>query len=1014
MNGTRASLRRVALLSGSALILTVAVPAMAQTTGTAADTTASATGDPASTGITGVTAQAAPDATTQETTSNAAAQGATEPAIGLGETQDIVVTGIRGSLQSATNAKKNSVAFGDSIFAEDIGKLPATNLAETLNRIPGVRLNRDINGEGVQVAIRGLGPSFTKVLLNNTQIAIASDGGTNGTNGGNREVDLDFFPSELFTRLDVAKTPVASVLEGGIAGTVNLRNARPFDNPGDHLTIVGQGQYMDSSKKFGPRGAFVASHTSDTFGVLVGVSGVSQKQRVDSFDTIGWTDPNVVSCGAGCAGPLDTGNGFSFASAVPNNTGHGLTAGAAYDPTATSGLSLSELSGARLPRLGRNAVTYGKRERISGLIALEWRPSDEFHFALDGIGAISRRDFKRSDMNWQVRNSGPGATGGMVPIDLTVDENNIVTSGTFANSSFFSENVLLDGKTTFWNVNPSATWRPSETFQLDAQVNYGKSKFKRDQSSWLFQTQRESGVDAYFDNTNGDPQPIITSNRDLGDPNLGWNWYRTGIQLVKRDTETKGAHLDATFGDKNTNIKVGVAYDQAKRSVRAYDSATNPGSASDYQTAVCGTGCSGTTGIIPNSALGQYIKPLPFGNFGHRSKGDVGYTNFAVIDFDAIKEATNYDQFKAAAPQARGAVTGGTTGDTDEKTLGAYVEGNGAFDVLDRELRINAGLRYVRTKQYVVGPSQVGTSIVFLEDSNTYDDVLPSFNLSYDAMDRLKLRVSASRTLTRANASDLLPGLTFSDISAQNASAGNPQLKPYTSNNLDIGAEYYTGGIGYVGVAAFRKDVDGFTSINQQRVRFGDLGVAFDTLQTQQQQALTARAADSGVALADVLVNVNRPENLQNLIITGVEVTWVQPLDFLVKGLGFSANGTRLKQKSDSNLVATGISPWLANVQGFYEGHGVSLSLNYVWQDKSIAANAPQQSIQLPLRSDARGQLDMSVGYQLPWFDNAIRLTVDALNLTNEPIRTTFGYDGATNDVYYPGRQVLVGIRAKF
>mgnify|MGYP001102530792 CR=1 FL=1 len=139
-------------------------------------------------------------------------------------------------------AKRDSVAFGDSIFAEDIGKLPATNLAETLNRIPGVTLNRDINGEGVQVSIRGLGPSFSKVLLNNTQIAVASDGGTNG-GSANREVDLDFFPSELFTRLDVAKSPMADTLEGGIAGTVNLHSARPFDREGQHLTVIAQGQY---------------------------------------------------------------------------------------------------------------------------------------------------------------------------------------------------------------------------------------------------------------------------------------------------------------------------------------------------------------------------------------------------------------------------------------------------------------------------------------------------------------------------------------------------------------------------------------------------------------------------------------------------------------------------------------------------------------------------------------------------------------------------------------------------
>ena len=154
--------------------------------------------------------------------------------------EDIIVTGIRASLQSATNAKRDAVTFGDSIFAEDIGKLPATNLAETLNRMPGVRLNRDINGEGTQIAIRGLGPSFTRVLLNGSQLQVASDGGTNG-GSANREVDLDFFPSELFTRLDLAKSPTPSTLEGGIAGTVNLRNARPFDKEGTHITAVAQG-----------------------------------------------------------------------------------------------------------------------------------------------------------------------------------------------------------------------------------------------------------------------------------------------------------------------------------------------------------------------------------------------------------------------------------------------------------------------------------------------------------------------------------------------------------------------------------------------------------------------------------------------------------------------------------------------------------------------------------------------------------------------------------------------------
>ena len=231
----RHHVRATLLAAAAGNILIVAAPVAAQVAQADAATSTTAPATPDQQGITGTTTQAAPSQ------ADATGQSATAADNGLGATDEIIVTGIRGSLQSATNAKRNAVAFGDSIFAEDIGKLPATNLAETLNRIPGVRLNRDITGEGVQVAIRGLGPSFSKVLLNNTQIAIASDGGTNGTGGGNREVDLDFFPSELFTRLDVLKSPVASTLEGGIAGTVNLRNARPFDNPGTHLTVVGQG-----------------------------------------------------------------------------------------------------------------------------------------------------------------------------------------------------------------------------------------------------------------------------------------------------------------------------------------------------------------------------------------------------------------------------------------------------------------------------------------------------------------------------------------------------------------------------------------------------------------------------------------------------------------------------------------------------------------------------------------------------------------------------------------------------
>jgi TonB-dependent receptor len=917
--------------------------------------------------------------------------------------QDIVVTGIRASLRSATNAKKNSVGFGDSIFAEDIGKLPATNLAETLNRIPGMRLNRDINGEGLQVSIRGLGPSFSKVLLNNTQIAIASDGGTNG-GSANREVDLDFFPSELFTRLDVAKSPVASTLEGGIAGTVNLRNARPFDNPGQHVTLIAQGQYTDSNQRISPRGAIVASKTWDNFGVLIGVSGVKTKTRIDGFESIGWTDANLTcptaSCNAG-------GNGFSYASVTPNNVGHGLTPGTPLDLATTSGLSLDQLSKAIIPRLGRNSFTDGTRSRISALASVEWRPSDTLSFAVDAIYAKSVRDYYRLNMNWYVRNSGPGtsptSTGGMVPIDLTVDQNNVVTKGTFANSSFFLENDVFHQTTEFWNVNPNVSWQPSDNVKIDAQLNYGHSTFFREQPQFDFQTPRETGLEVTYDNSTGAAQPIITPNRDLGDPNLGWQWYRVNVQNVRRETTTKGAHLDTTIGDKTTNFKFGLAYDEASRSIRAYDNSIA------FQTSVCGATCNGLTGSVPNSAVSQYLSRWSVDNFGHLAGGNVGYTSMIIPNLAALEKATNYAAFRDSAPESSGAVTGGATGDIDEKTFGAYAETNAVATVAGNDLRINAGIRYIHTNQTVVGPTQTASGLVDVSLKTSYDEFLPSFNLSYDLTSRIKLRVAASRSMTRADASQLLPGLTFSDPSAQIATAGNPDLKPYTSNNVDIGGEYYTGGIGYVGVAAFHKNVDGFTVTQQSTVPFTSLGINYTDLNTTQQQAIDLRGGPNVAT-----VTVNRPVNLQNLVLDGIEGTWVQPLDFAVKGLGFSANATYIKQSSSSGLFAPGVAPWSYNLQGFYEGHGVSLSLNYVWNDQTVAANGPQNNLPVGLVNDARGQLDLSAGYQLPFLDKAFRLTLDVLNITNAPIRTTFGYDNATYSVYYPGRQILFGVRTKF
>ena len=173
--------------------------------------------------------------------------------------ETVTVTGYAESLELATDSKRNSTGFTDSIFAEDIGKFPDTDIAESLNRIPGVTISREIDGEGLNVSIRGLGTNFTRVTLNGAAISIASTGATDQSDN-DREVDLNMLPTELFTQLTVNKSVNADLLEGGAAGVVNLRSARPFDykDEGFHVTYEAQGSDYSNASTLGERGALIS------------------------------------------------------------------------------------------------------------------------------------------------------------------------------------------------------------------------------------------------------------------------------------------------------------------------------------------------------------------------------------------------------------------------------------------------------------------------------------------------------------------------------------------------------------------------------------------------------------------------------------------------------------------------------------------------------------------------------------------------------------------------------------
>ena len=1079
---TRSALRHVgtplALLLGTA-----SWPALAQSTSTPpADQSAPTAASSSS-------ATTVPTATTQDGAGNTApteintTDGAAADPSATGN-QDIVVTGYRASLQSQANAKKNSIGFTDTIFAEDIGKFPDTNIAESVNRIPGVTISREVTGEGANVAIRGLGTNFTRVLLNGAPVAIASV--RFDAQSTNREVDLDLIPTELFTQLTVSKSPIASQLEGGAAGTVNLRSARPFDNPKPYLSYGLQGSKVSTADKWGYRGYALASATFGNFGILVGGAAVKNRFQVNGYETIGFTNPNLTAAQSSSGTRNATGGGnFTIPATVPANAGNGLVPGTVIDQAfllaRNPGATIDQIDNGLLPRLSRPRTEIGERTRYNGLVSLEWRPSDDLHFYVDGMYAKRNTDFDRSAMNWAVRN------GAAIPLNTTYDKANCaagctVTGGTFANSQFFLEYRPYRDRQDYWGVNPGMEFTVNDSIKGDLQANYTKSNFRRESPTVLVITPPSSGVTVNYTNDGGIPS--VTTNVDLNNPaSFGWaGGGRVNLNGEERETETKGIRGSLLFGDeKRFSVRVGAAYDDVSRRITPFDN-TNP-----WQAAICGNNpnvvlpgpnrqplCDGAnlpgsaappgyptyaaygTGfsagapplvyagsLIPTAAVGSYLLPGPNG--------------FVTVDWDKFKGATNYDALLAGATETGAGSSGANGGLIREKVTGTFVEANGIFDIGDDDtIRLNGGVRYVRTQQIVGGRTTIpdprntrggvtcpGVSpgfaldgscypvqVNFTETNRLYSNFLPSASVAYSFGTKAVARGSISRTLTRPDPNQLLPGASFVQPSADVGTLGNNALNPYISDNLDLGFEYYTGGEGVIAFAAFRKSITGFTVNGLTTVPFSTLepfGITFGSLTQAQQQALIDRVRGTGVAPEQALIQIQQQVNADGkLKVNGLEFQLTQPLDFLtqyigVRGFGFQGNLTLIDQKGEgagAPAIALGVAPTTYTLTGYYEGNGLSTRLTYTYNEGSQGSSLNQNGIPAAaIFGRDYGQLDFSGNLDLgKILGNTYlpTLVVNVINITKEAQSSYFQFSNATFNEYNPGRTLLVGIRGRF
>jgi TonB-dependent receptor len=409
-----------------------------------------------------------------------------------------------------------------------------------------------------------------------------------------------------------------------------------------------------------------------------------------------------------------------------------------------------------------------------------------------------------------------------------------------------------------------------------------------------------------------------------------------------------------------------------------------------------------------------------------------------AVDFNRFAAATGYDALLQTAPVAGSSNTGASTGYIDEKTTGLFLQVDGTVPVFDRSLRYDAGVRYVRTKQNVgaynstVDPRNAtlpAGSTPFPNISNwvyidkTYNNTLPSASLAYDLAKNLVLRASVSRSMTRANPDALRPGINFSSPSADTATLGSPDLKPYISDNFDVGVEYYMGREGYLSATVFQKNLNGFTLNQNTTVPFSALaayGITYNNLTPTQQGSLDARG---GQNVATIVTTSQR--NASGLLkVQGLELGWVQPLDKLLpwRGFGFSETLTMINQKASgegsAGFVALGVPKKSNNFQVYYENHGVLARLSHSYSQGSQISGPNQNGIpNAALFSDDFKQLDLSTQFDLAELlerDNYPTLTFDVVNLTNTTRRAYFQFPNATFTSYKPGRTLAVGLRMKF
>ncbi|MDV3456210.1 TonB-dependent receptor [Sphingomonas sp. HF-S4] len=950
--------------------------------------------------------------------------------------QEIVVQGFRASLDNALNLKREETAAVDSIVSEDIGKFPDSNLAESMQRVPGVALSRGDGGEGRNISVRGLGAQFTRVRINGMEgVSQVSGSDIRGGVATGRSFDFVTFPTEIFSSLSVRKTLSADVEEGSLGATVDLRAPKPFDQRQDFVfSGTARGIYNDISKKADPRlSALISKKFGDTFGVLGSIA--YSKRHIEEYaysavDVVPTTVYGLAqpagTANAGVIFPFCTPIGYVYKGAPvsspvpgytqPNGTPIGSDANncstgnprtgtqAAYDYIMSrTGVNGRPGGGVYLPRLPRPVKSTQDQERLAGTLTLQWKPSDDTDISIDGL--YSRFKVNRLDQMFDGRSFGRAISNNGQPLtsvrDIEVDDNGSLIHGLFDGVDLRSEMQDERFTSTYRQVNLNLDHRFSDSFRVFglAGINESKLDVNRLQVAIDSNDSRNFSID-FRDNPD---IPKIGYGIDTTNPAL----FQYGPPLANGDQRGQLSNFirsntitSKTF-ELNTEWRAAPGFTiQAGGQYR-----TNKYTARERQLAT------GTPLALPAGVALSSFTTVTSG-VGENLDGQL--QDFVSVDPDKFRTAVGLDSYVYCSVEC----AKGTYGGVQEKYGSGYlmVKFNTA-ETLPFALRGDAGVRYIHTRLDTYGPittaapagSTYPSRFVISEVGRSYEDWLPSVNLALDITPNLIARASAARVMSRPSYGQLIPAGS-ANLVIQTASFSNPFLEPIRANTFDAALEWYFSPGSLISVAYFYKNIETYIQTTSQQVAFQDIGLPLTLLDGTQ-----LRPTDQ--------FTVQRSNNTPGGPLRGFELNVQLPFRFLPGALSnFGALGNFTRVRSNINYVISptlsrtaplvGLSPETASGTLYYEDSKFSIRSTVNYRAAFLTA-VPSGSVDADSTSNASSVfIDASASYNLS--DN-IKLIAEVSNITNETNRLTV--DTVRKDPLYTayfGRTFALAVNFQF